>query len=74
MEFLKKKGKEDFKKLLAIKEKNKSPSPTAKVDQSIIIAQLEFAKHELKIHIQNENKVMIGYKQEQIKNLTKKLK
>jgi len=68
------KGKADFKTYNDIKLKNKSPSPTAKVDKIIIIAQLEFAQHELKIHRENENNVMIGYKLEQIKNLKKKLK
>jgi len=68
-----KKGKDNFQRLLAIKEKNKSPSPNIKLTKEEIKLKIEFCEHELKIHKENLNNNMIGFKTAEIKDLEKKL-
>jgi len=66
-------GKSTYKKNKEAREKNKSPTKI-RISQREIIDELEFAKKELKIHIENENHVMIAFKKDQIADLEKKIK
>jgi len=66
-------GISDFKKTKTQTEKNRSPTKKTQSKKEIQ-AKLNFCQHELKIHIKNENHIMIGFKNEQIKDLEKKLK
>ena len=70
---VKKQGMKDFK--LNKYKKNINKSTSIKQDsKEVIIANIASCKHELKIQEQNGNKRMIGYKQEEIKDLENKLK
>jgi len=70
---LEKMGKKDFEKLKSVKEKNNSPSPNLKLSTMELKNKISFCKNELKIHIANQNRVMIGFKTAEIKDLEKKL-
>jgi len=75
LKFGKNLGKENFKNLKALKEKNSSPSPKNNFgDQAEIELKLEFCHKKLKIHKENMNNVMIGFVTAEIKDLEKKLK
>jgi len=66
-------GALDFKKTKAQKEKDRSPSKKTKSKEEIQ-ARINFCEHELKIHRNNGNNRMIGFKLEEITDLKKKLK
>jgi len=67
------KGKFDFTELKKVKENNKSPTPNAKLTKDDILRKIEFCKYELKVHKENLNNVMIGFKTAEIKDLEKQL-
>lgn len=70
----KKKGKKDFVELKEKKEKNNSPTPNEKLSKETLLAKIEFCKKELRIHKQNSNSIMIGFKTAELSDLEKQLK
>jgi len=71
---LKNLGKQNFRDLKNLKEKNNSPSPNVKKTNAELLAKLAACQKVLKIHKENNNRVMIGYTTAEIKDLEKKLK
>jgi len=65
-------GKSEFKKIDTKKKIDKSPSPPI-LSREYLKSHLLFCQKELKIHITNENHIMIGYKKAEIEELEKKL-
>lgn len=70
----KKAGSDHYKEVKKIKTANKSPTPLPKLTKEDIVRKIEFCKLELSKHKKNQNKVMIGYKEAEIKDLEKMLK
>ena len=66
-------GKKDFAVVKEINEKNRSPTPKPTLTKQQILNKITFCQRELKIHRENLNNVMIGYKTAEIKDLEKKL-
>jgi len=67
-------GKQNFKNLKEILSKNKSPSKMILLSSNDLTRKINFCEHELKIHKENQNNVMIGFKTAQLKDLKKQLK
>jgi len=65
------KGKKDFAVLKEIKENNKSPTPNEKLTREILYNKIAFCEKELKIHRENLNNVMIGFKTAELEDLEK---
>ena len=66
-------GKTSFKNTQTKKDKNRSPTKQ-EISRRTILNQIEFCNHELKIHRENQNNVMIAYKLEEIATLEKQIK
>jgi len=71
---LKNLGKQNFRDLKNLKEKNNSPTPAAKLSKDDIELKIKACQKKLLIHKENQNRVMIGYTTAEIKDLEKKLK